>query len=39
MRGITYEAPLYAIIARKIDNEPEEKITVPLGNIPVMVKS
>lgn len=39
MRGLTYDAPLYATIVRKIDNEPEEKITVPLGNIPIMVRS
>lgn len=39
LRSLTYAAPLYATIARKIDNEPEEKVTVPLGDIPVMVRS
>jgi DNA-directed RNA polymerase I subunit RPA2 len=39
MRSITYQAPIYATIARKFDSEPEEKVTVCLGEIPVMVKS
>ena len=39
LRSITYSAPLYATIARKFDNEPEEKVTVLLGDIPVMVRS
>eukprot|EP00347_Sterkiella_histriomuscorum_P020025 403339388 len=39
IRSLTYSAPLYATIARKIDNEPEEKVTVPLGDIPVMIRS
>lgn len=39
MRGLTYDAPLYATVVRRIDNEPEEKITLPLGNIPIMVRS
>jgi len=39
MRGLTYDAPLYATIARKIENEAEERITVCLGNIPIMVRS
>jgi DNA-directed RNA polymerase I subunit RPA2 len=30
---------MYATICRKIDDEPEEKITIPLGDIPVMVRS
>jgi len=39
LRSITYSAPLYATIARKIDQEPEEKITLCLGDVPVMVRS
>ena len=39
LRGITYQAPLYATVCRKIDDEPEEKITICLGDIPVMVRS
>jgi len=39
LRSITYQAPLYATIARKFDNEPEEKVTMCLGEIPVMVGS
>jgi len=39
LRSLTYSAPLYATIARKIDKEPEEKVTVPLGDVPVMVRS
>lgn len=39
IRGITYQAPLYATFCRKIDNEPEEKINISLGDIPVMVRS
>jgi DNA-directed RNA polymerase beta subunit len=31
IRSLTYSAPLYATVARKIDNEPEEKITMCLG--------
>lgn len=39
IRSTTYQAPLFATIARKFDNEPEEKITMCLGEIPVMVNS
>jgi DNA-directed RNA polymerase I subunit RPA2 len=39
LRSITYSAPLYAVMARKIDSEPEERITVSLGDVPVMVRS
>lgn len=31
IRSLTYSAPLYATVARKFDNEPEEKITMCLG--------
>lgn len=30
---------MYATVCRKIDDEPEEKITICLGDIPVMVRS
>jgi len=36
---MTYAAPLFATVARKIDNEPDEKITLSLGEIPIMVRS
>lgn len=39
LRSLTYSAPLYATMARKFDSEPEEKVTVCLGEIPVMVRS
>jgi DNA-directed RNA polymerase beta subunit len=39
MRGMTYSASLYATVCRKIDDEPEDKITINLGDIPVMVRS
>ena len=39
LRSVTYQAPLYATIARRFDNEPEEKVTICLGEIPVMVGS
>ena len=39
LRSLTYQAPLYATIARKFDNEPEEKVTICLGDVPVMVRS
>ena len=39
LRSLTYAAPLYATVARKIDSEPEEKLTLCLGDIPVMVRS
>jgi DNA-directed RNA polymerase I subunit RPA2 len=39
LRSLTYAAPLYATVARKFDNEPEEKATICLGEVPVMVNS
>ena len=39
LRSLTYSAPLYATLARKIDSEPEDKVTISLGEIPVMVRS
>ena len=39
LRSLTYSAPLYATIARRIDQEPEEKVTICLGDVPVMVRS
>jgi hypothetical protein len=30
---------MYATVCRKIDDEPEEKMTIPLGDVPVMVRS
>ena len=39
VRSLTYSAPLIATVARKFDNEPEERITINLGDIPVMVRS
>ena len=30
LRSLTYSAPLYATVARKIDQEPEEKLTICL---------
>lgn len=39
LRSLTYSAPLYATVSRKFDNEPEEKVTLCLGEIPVMVGS
>jgi DNA-directed RNA polymerase I subunit RPA2 len=39
LRSLTYSAPIYATVARKIDSEPEEKLTICLGDIPVMVRS
>jgi DNA-directed RNA polymerase I subunit RPA2 len=38
-RGINYSSQLIATVCRKIDEEVEEKITIPLGEIPVMVRS
>ena len=39
LRSLTYSAPLYATVARKIDSEPEEKLTICLGDVPIMVRS
>ena len=39
LRSLTYSAPLYCTVARKIDNEPEERVTLCLGEIPVMIRS
>jgi len=38
-RRMTYEAPLFAIISRKFDDEMIDHIRIKLGNIPVMVGS
>ena len=39
MRSLTYQAPLYATLCRKIDDEAPEKINIYVGDIPVMVRS
>jgi len=39
LRGTNYSAQLIATVCRKIDDEVEEKITIPLGEIPVMIRS
>ena len=39
MRSLTYSAPLHATVARKFDKEPEERVTMCLGDLPVMVTS
>lgn len=39
IRGLTYSAPLFGTLVRKFDNEPDEKITICLGEIPVMIRS
>jgi len=39
MRKLTYSAPLYATLCSRVDNEPENKVHVLLGEIPVMVRS
>lgn len=39
LRSLTYAAPLYATVARKIDNEEKVNVTMCLGHIPVMVRS
>jgi DNA-directed RNA polymerase I subunit RPA2 len=39
LRSLTYSAPLFATIGRKIDSENIEKMTLPLGDVPVMVRS
>lgn len=39
LRSLTYASPLYATICRKIDDEPEEKINICIGDIPIMVRS
>lgn len=39
LRSLTYAAPLMATVARKFDDEPEERVTLCLGEIPVMVRS
>jgi DNA-directed RNA polymerase I subunit RPA2 len=38
-RGLTYAAPLFAIVSRKIDDEMVDHIRIKLGDIPVMVGS
>lgn len=39
MKGISYTAPLYGTIVRKIDQEAEERSTLYLGDIPIMIRS
>jgi len=39
LRSLTYSAPLYATVARKIDNEENVNVTLCLGHVPVMVRS
>ena len=39
MRSLTYQAPLYATLCRRIDDENPEKINICIGEIPVMVRS
>ena len=39
MRSLTYQAPLYATLCRRIDDENPEKINICVGEIPVMVGS
>lgn len=39
LKGLTYSAPLYATLCKKIDNEPPEPITICIGEIPVMIRS
>ena len=39
MRSLTYQAPLYATLSRRIDDEVPEKIKIHIGDIPVMVGS
>lgn len=39
MRSLTYQAPLYATLCRRIDEENTEKINICVGEIPVMVRS
>jgi len=39
LRSLTYSAPLYATVARKMDNEEKVNVTLCLGHIPVMVRS
>jgi DNA-directed RNA polymerase beta subunit len=39
LRSLTYSAPLYADVMRKFDNEAEQKTSIYLGDIPVMVRS
>jgi len=38
-RGISYSAPLFATVSRKIDNEEIQTFKVKLGDLPVMVWS
>lgn len=39
MRSLTYQAPLYATLCRRIDDEIPEKINICIGEIPIMVAS
>jgi DNA-directed RNA polymerase I subunit RPA2 len=38
-RGLTYAAPLFAVLGRKFDEEMQDHIQVKLGDIPVMIGS
>lgn len=39
LRSMTYSAPLIATVCRKIDDEAPERVTLNLGDIPIMVLS
>ena len=39
IRSLTYSAPLYATLCWRIDDEPIERVSTKLGEIPVMVGS
>ena len=39
LRGMNYTAQLMATVVRKIDDETEDRIQIPIGDIPVMVRS
>jgi len=39
LRSLTYSAPLYATVAWRFDDENEEKVSLCLGDVPVMVRS
>jgi len=39
IRSLTYQAPLYATLCRRIDDENPEKINICVGEVPIMVRS
>jgi DNA-directed RNA polymerase I subunit RPA2 len=39
IRSLTYSAPMYATVCRRIDDEPVERVTLSLGDVPVIVRS